>query len=155
MSNLLKEFPELIKCIEGGHINAVKNAIAIGNSLFQIKEHVKKKKENWTLFIQENFDVSIRYCQNCMKLAKTEIHENHYKHGTEKLLELIRNGYTLSHPILDPYCQGCNSYSQEVNKWSICTLDNQTGKCPCTKCPQKINDCQDQCNDWYGWSDEN
>ena len=106
MSTLLKDFPELRKCIEGGHINAVRNAIKMGNQLHIIKAVIKGRKESWLDFIKDNFEISLRSCQNFMKLAKTPIHKNHYKYGIEGMLQLIRDGYDVSQPVLCPECKG-------------------------------------------------
>jgi hypothetical protein len=105
---MLKDFPELIKCIEGGNINAVKNAVEIGNTLHIIKGSVKDKKESWLDFMRDNFSVSIRLCQDYMKLSKTPIHKNHYKLGVADVLTAIRAGYDLSNSYLDQFvCSEC------------------------------------------------
>jgi hypothetical protein len=145
MTTLLEEFPELKKCIEGAHINAVRNAIQMGNSLHLIKIAVKDKKESWLDFMKENFSISTRACQNFMKLAKTSIHETHYKYGTEELLKLIRDGHDVSHSLLDPHCQGCQDYKPCFN-----ITDNQTGNCPCSDCISKSK-CEDLCDNWHEW----
>ncbi len=151
MSTLLKEFPELVKCIEDGHINAVKNVIQMGNSLHIIKEEVEHKKENWLEFIEENFSATTESCHNFITLAKTPIHENHYKYGIEKLLELIKEGHDVSQPVIDPHCQGCQAYENK-GEWCLNITDNQTGNCPCSDCASKSN-CEDLCLNWYDWDD--
>jgi len=93
-SNYLKHYPELQRCIEGGQKQATKNAINIGKKLLIIKSSMKHG--DWIPFIKDNFGVSIRYCQNCMRLAKTPILEQYYKYGTEWLLARLREGADLS-----------------------------------------------------------
>jgi len=149
---MIDQYPELRKCIEGGNSNAVKNAIKLGEILFKIKDSVKDKKESWLDFIEDNFSLSTRTCQNYMKLAKTPIHENHYKEGTEKVLKLLRDGYDLSNPILDVHCQGCKAYNQERSFCIlICVLNNQTGDCPCTQCDSKSDCPEESCLKWDEW----
>ena len=119
---MLQGYPELIKCIEGGQINAVKNAIKIGNRLHEVKYVIKLRKESWMDFVNDNFSISLRTCQDYMKLAKTPIHENHYKLGVADILAVLRSGYDLSNSFLDQFvCSECG-----CGPWDGC-------KCPLSK----------------------
>lgn len=147
---MLEEYPELVKCIEGGMINSVKNSIEIGNRLIHIKATVKDRKDSWLDFMNDNFSLSIRTCQEYMKLARTPIHENHYKLGTAQIHDMLRSNTDLSHSVIDRFCQGCIGYGEGDKCMSI--FDNQEGACPCTNCDNKSN-CIEMCDDLYAFED--
>lgn len=90
----IEDYPVLVKCIEGGRRDAVKNAINVGNALLAVKATVDHGE--WIPFMKEHFSVSTRYCQNCMYLAKNPIQEKHYRLGTEELLRRLRTEEDLS-----------------------------------------------------------
>ena len=90
----LKDYPSLMKCIEGAQTDSVKNAIAIGNALFSIKATIPHG--GWEDFMKSNFEISIRSCQDYMYLAKNPIQEHYYKLGTKKLTLMLREGNDLS-----------------------------------------------------------
>lgn len=90
----LKDYPSLMKCIEGAQKASVKNAITIGNALFSIKATIPHG--SWLDFMKSNFEISTRACQDYMYLAKHPIQEHYYKLGTEQLLLLLREGEDLS-----------------------------------------------------------
>jgi hypothetical protein len=75
----------------------VSSIIAIGNELLLIKKEVGHGE--WIPFVKSELGISIRSCQNYMKLAKTPIDQQNYRYGMEGLLELMRIGVDLSKPV--------------------------------------------------------
>jgi len=82
------------KCIDGCLIASVEISIKIGKTLTIAKSEIKHGE--WTSFIEENFSISIRSCQDFMYLAKQSIAKKYYKLGTAQLILRLRSGEDLS-----------------------------------------------------------
>jgi len=103
---------------------SAETAIAIGKELLLLKRKVKETRGvGWGPFMKKYFGVSIRTCQNYMKLAKTQIHPSNYCFGTEIILAKIRKGENLSIHNPVPVTEIINSKSA-----SIKTKDNKMRK---------------------------
>lgn len=123
----------------------VKQAIEIGNHLINIKE--KLGHTGVLRFAKDNFGISLRSCQDYMKIGREVIHENHYKLGLHDLLEEIKKGTDLAYPTLDRFCQACPFYNG-----CILSKKNQKGTCPCTRCDIR-HYCREMCDEAYIWEE--
>ncbi|MBR9682602.1 MAG: DUF3102 domain-containing protein [Candidatus Aenigmarchaeota archaeon] len=87
---------EIQTCMMTSNEGNVDRAVRIGEQLLELKEDVGHG--NWQTFVKETFDISLRTCQNYMKLAKLEPHFGHYDFGTEGVLKLDRAGFAVDTP---------------------------------------------------------
>jgi len=87
---------EIQTCMMTSNEGNVDRAVRIGEQLLELKKEVGRG--NWQIFVKENFDISLRTCQNYMKLAKLEPDFKHYDFGTEGVLKLNRAEFDVDTP---------------------------------------------------------